>query len=62
MAEKIEWRSAKLRSVRDLTPDIRLFEIEPEGEFVAPTPGSHINVGVQIVERADVRSRQHQSS
>jgi vanillate O-demethylase ferredoxin subunit len=56
MGEQIEWRSAKLRSVRDLTPDIRLFEIEPSGEFVAPTPGSHINVIVQIGQRSDVRS------
>jgi vanillate O-demethylase ferredoxin subunit len=56
MAEQIEWRSAKLRSVRDLTSDIRLFEIEPSGEFVVPTPGSHINVTVQIGQRPDVRS------
>jgi len=56
MAEQREWRSAKLLSVRDLTPDIRLFEIEPSGEFVPPTPGSHINVTVQIGQRPDVRS------
>ena len=40
----------------DLTADIRLFEIEPAGEFVAPTPGSHINVAVLIGGRPDVRS------
>jgi len=56
MPEAIEWGSARLRSIRDLTPDIRLFEIEPSGEFVPPTPGSHINVAVQIRERPDVRS------
>ncbi len=56
MSEQIEWRSAKLRSTQDLTPDIRLFEIEPSGEFVVPTPGSHINVTVQIGQRPDVRS------
>ena len=56
MPEQIEWRSARLRSVRDLTSDIRLFEIEPSGEFVAPTPGSHINVTVHIGGRPDVRS------
>jgi vanillate O-demethylase ferredoxin subunit len=56
MAEIIEWRSARLRSMRDLTPDIRLFEIEPSGEFNVPTPGSHINVAVQIAGRPDVRS------
>ncbi|MBQ0819033.1 oxidoreductase [Microvirga sp. HBU67558] len=56
MAEQIEWRAAKLLRTRDLSPDIRLFEIEPSGDFVAPTPGSHINVNVQIGERPDVRS------
>ena len=56
MGKQVEWRKGTLRSVRDLTSDIRLFEIEPEGEFVVPTPGSHINVGVQIGERPDVRS------
>jgi ferredoxin-NADP reductase len=56
MAEQIEWRSGRLLSTRDLTPDIRHFEIEPSGEFVVPTPGSHINVMVQIGERPDVRS------
>ncbi len=56
MAERIEWRSGRLRNTRDLTPDIRLFEIEPSGTFVAPNAGSHINVAVQIGERPDVRS------
>ena len=55
MGEQIDWRSARLRSTRDLTPDIRLFEIEPSGEFVIPTPGSHINIVVQIKGRPDVR-------
>jgi ferredoxin-NADP reductase len=55
MSEEIEWRSARLRSTRDLTADIRLFEIESSGEFVRPRPGSHINVMVQIGERPDVR-------
>ena len=35
MPEAIEWRRGRLREVRDLSPDIRLFEIEPAGEFVA---------------------------
>ena len=56
MPERIEWRSAQLHSVRDLTPDIRLFEIAPTGDFVAPTPGSHFNIVVQVNGRADVRS------
>ncbi len=56
MRDPIEWRRARLRATRDLTPDIRLFEIEPSGEFVHPTPGSHINITVQIADRPDVRS------
>ena len=56
MPEQIDWRTARLRSVRDLTPEIRLFEIEPSGEFKAPTPGSHINVVVHIKDRPDTRS------
>jgi NAD(P)H-flavin reductase len=56
MPEATEWRSARLRSARDLTTDIRLFEIEPEGPFVPPSPGSHIDVMVQASGRPDVRS------
>src|SRR4051794_36289252 len=56
MPELIEWRGARLRATRDLTPDIRLFQIEPFGPFVVPTPGSHINVAVQIGDRRDVPS------
>jgi vanillate O-demethylase ferredoxin subunit len=50
------WQRARLRSVRDLTADVRLFEIEPSGAFIAPTPGSHIKVAVQIEGRPEVRS------
>jgi ferredoxin-NADP reductase len=54
--EQIDWRSARLRSVRDLTPDIRLFEIAPSGDFVVPTPGSHFNIVVQVKGRPDLRN------
>lgn len=56
MAEVIEWRDGMVRATRDLTPAIRLIEIEPSGEFVAPSPGSHINVSVMIRGRPDIRS------
>ncbi len=56
MAELVQWGIGRVRAFRDLTADIRLFEIEPAGNFVAPTPGSHINVTVQINERPEVRS------
>ena len=56
MTEQIEWRSGQLRSVHDLTPNIRLFEIVPTGDFVVPTPGSHFNFVLDINGRPDVRS------
>jgi ferredoxin-NADP reductase len=56
MAEALDWRNARLRATRDLSPSIRLFEIEPAGAFVAPTPGSHFNVLVHINGRPDVRN------
>lgn len=51
-----DWRRARLTATQDLTPDIRLLTIAPEGAFVAPTPGSHLRVGVQVDGRADTRS------
>jgi ferredoxin-NADP reductase len=56
MAETLEWRDGMVRATRDLTPAIRLIEIEPAGGFVAASPGSHINVTVMIRGRPDVRS------
>ena len=56
MAVILDWRPARIRATRDLTADIRLFEIEPEGAFVAPKPGGHVNVTVQVAGRPDVRS------
>ena len=56
MAARIEWRQATLRATTDLAPDIRMFEIMPEGDFVVPAPGSHLNVTVHIDGRADARS------
>lgn len=56
MTKHIEWIGARLRATRDLTSDVRLFEIEPEREFAAATPGSHIDVVVLIEGRPQVRS------
>lgn len=56
MAEPLDWGRARLRAVRDLSHDIRLFEIEPESRFAPPRPGSHIQVSVQVGDRPDVRS------
>ncbi|AMB47071.1 PDR/VanB family oxidoreductase [Methylobacterium sp. AMS5] len=54
MHARPEWQGARLREIRDLTPDIRLFTIEPE-RFERPSPGSNIAIGVRIGERPDTR-------
>ena len=56
MAERIEWGEGVVRATRDLSPDIRSIEIAPASGFVSPSPGSHVNVGVMIGDRPDVRS------
>jgi vanillate O-demethylase ferredoxin subunit len=56
MTKPVQWNGARLRAMRDLTSDIRLFEIEPEGAFVATTPGSHIDIVVDIDGRPQLRS------
>jgi ferredoxin-NADP reductase len=54
MADAVD-RSGAVRATRNLTPRIRLIEIEPES-FVPPSPGSHIDFSVLIGGRPDVRS------
>jgi vanillate monooxygenase ferredoxin subunit len=56
MTKPVQWCGARLRAMRDLTSDIRLFEIEPEGAFVATTPGSHIDIVVDIDGQPQLRS------
>ncbi len=56
MDAKTFWQRARVRSIRDLTADIRLFELEPAQRFIAPAPGGHIDVTVQIDGRPVVRS------
>jgi ferredoxin-NADP reductase len=56
MAKPIDWISARLRATRELTPDVRLFEIEPDRPYVPATPGSHIDVLVPIDGRSQLRS------
>ncbi len=51
----LEWQDARLRAVRDVAADIRLFEIEPAAPAKPPAPGSHISVAVTIDGRADTR-------
>jgi ferredoxin-NADP reductase len=56
MRFKTRWRQARLRSIRDLAVDIRLFEIEPAGGPPVPfPPGAHLCIGVMVGERPDTR-------
>ena len=55
MSAQIDWGPARLRATRALAPDVRLFEIEPQGGFDAPTPGSHLRVIVEIGGGLDIR-------
>jgi vanillate O-demethylase ferredoxin subunit len=55
MADHIEWGEGVVRATRDLTSNIRLIEIVPAVPFISPSPGSHVNVGVRIGDRSDVR-------
>jgi vanillate O-demethylase ferredoxin subunit len=51
------WTTAQVRSLRDITPTIRLFELVPADGTPAQIPlGGHLNVTVMIGERADTRS------
>ncbi|WP_051310903.1 PDR/VanB family oxidoreductase [Bradyrhizobium sp. Cp5.3] len=56
MAKPIEWFSARLHATRELTPDVRLFEIAPERPLAKATPGSHIDVLAPIDGRLRFRS------
>ncbi|WFU80629.1 PDR/VanB family oxidoreductase [Bradyrhizobium sp. CIAT3101] len=56
MAKPTEPISACLRATRDLTPDVRLFEIEPDSPLVNVGPGSHIDALVPTDGRPQLRS------
>lgn len=51
------WTTARVRSARNITPTIRLFELVPAEGSTAQIPlGGHLNVTVMIGDRADTRS------
>ncbi len=56
MAERVEWGAATLRGTRDLTHDVRLFEIDPPAGFRPPAPGSHVQLLLPMGERTETRS------
>jgi ferredoxin-NADP reductase len=51
-----EWSFARLRSVKDVARDIRLFEIAPDEGAISYEPGSHIDVSVIVGGDQDKRS------
>ena len=56
MAELIAWGPATLVATRDLTADIRLFEIVPAAAFGAVAPGSHLSLLLPLAAESAVRS------
>jgi vanillate O-demethylase ferredoxin subunit len=48
--------AAEISSVRDLTEDIRMFEIARQGGFPPAAPGAHLEIGVVIEGRAATRA------
>lgn len=57
MAQAAKWTDARVRSLRDVTHDVREFEIVPEGGAILPyAPGAHIDVGVMVGETSQTRS------
>jgi len=55
MQSENRWISATLRAVRDLTPDVREFTLEPSEEAGGWRTGSHIRIEVQAHGRPEVR-------
>ncbi len=56
MRSDITWTTATIRAIRDVTPTIRQFDIAPDSGVPVWAPGSHIDIGVVIDGRADLRS------
>ena len=56
MHQPTDWRPARVRALRTLSPTVREFELEPEGGTRPWTVGSHIQVRLPIDGRIDTRS------
>jgi vanillate monooxygenase ferredoxin subunit len=55
MSDRETWAAARVVHSEDLAPDIRLFEIAPEGGAEPWRPGAHIGVRVRCDERSELR-------
>lgn len=56
MRYSVNWQDATLRTTRDLTPDIREFEIVPSGIWESFQPGAHLDITVMIAGEPETRS------
>ena len=56
MRFSVTWQDATLRATRDLTPDIREFEIVPANNWESFQPGAHIDITVMIGGEPETRS------
>lgn len=57
MTPDTPFRPARIASIRDVTPTVRLFEIVPEdGPPEAWEPGAHLTVAVPVAGRVETRS------
>jgi len=56
MRSDTTWTAATVRAIRDMTPTIRLFEIAPDDGGAMWSPGSHVDIGLVVDGRADMRS------
>ena len=51
-----DWTRTNIVGIEDITPTVRLFTIAPARGAIAWTPGSHINVQLDIADRKDIRT------
>jgi vanillate O-demethylase ferredoxin subunit len=49
------WGAATVGGMRDITPTIRLIELEPAGGARAWSPGAHLRLRVEVAGRSEVR-------
>ena len=56
MPYELSWIDASVRSIRDLTPSVRQFEIVPDGGRIKEfAPGSHIAISVPLGGKLEIR-------
>lgn len=56
MSAPPDWRPARLARIEDLSPDIRAFDIAPEGGLAPASPGAHLKFGLSLDGRPETRS------